>query len=307
MLCRNIMTNLPELIAPAGSIECLYAAVENGADAVYFGLAKPYNFNARGRAENIPLEKLDEMLEFLHRRGVRGYLTLNTLIHVDELPAVESILREVAVAGIDAVIIQDLGVARLAQRLCPELPLHASTQMSLTSAVAIEQAATLGIRRVIVPRELSIRQIAQLRRQIDIELPDVELECFIHGALCISYSGQCYASLGLGSLGLGGRSANRGNCAQPCRLPYSVKQAGTERKPILSPHDLAALPVLPKLVSTGVHAFKIEGRLKPPEYVAEVTKVYRESLDHLERISNGYGLASVLPACAGRTEKFRKK
>ena len=200
---------------------------------------------------------------------MKGYLTLNTLIHFDELPAVESLLREVAVAGIDAVIIQDIGVAVLAQRLCPELPLHASTQMSLTSAAAIKQAATLGIRRVILPRELSIRQIAELQRSID-----VELECFIHGALCISYSGQCYASLGLG-----GRSANRGNCAQPCRLPYSVRQAGVERKPILSPHDLAALPVLPKLIATGVHAFKIEGRLKPPEYVAEVTKVYREALD----------------------------
>ena len=269
------MTALPELLAPAGSIECLHAAVENGADAVYFGLSKPHHFHARGRAENVPLERLGEVLDFLHRRGVKGYLTLNTLIHCDELPAVESLLREVAAAGIDAVIIQDLGVARLARRLCPELPLHASTQMSLTSALAIKQAAALGICRVILPRELSIRQIAQLRRSTE-----VELECFIHGALCISYSGQCFASLGLGSFEQGGRSANRGSCAQPCRLPYSVKQAGTERKPILSPHDLAALPVLPELIATGIHAFKIEGRLKPPEYVAVVTKTYREAMDH---------------------------
>jgi putative protease len=260
---------LPELLAPAGSEECLYAAVENGADAVYFGLAPPHNFNARSRAENIPLEKLGDTITLLHRRGMKGYLTLNTLIHFDELPAVESLLREVIAARIDAVIVQDIGVAMLAQRLCPDLPLHASTQMSLTSAAAIEQAATLGIRRVILPRELSIRQITELRRSTEIEL-----ECFIHGALCISYSGQCYASLGLG-----GRSANRGCCAQPCRLPYSVKQTGTPPKPILSPHDFAALPLLPKLIAAGVHAFKIEGRLKPPEYVAEVTKIYREALD----------------------------
>jgi putative protease len=259
-----------ELLSPAGNEECLYAAVEHGADAVYFGLAKPHNFNARGRAENIPLEKLGDTMNFLHRRGMRGYLTLNTLIQFDELPAVESLLREAIAAQIDAVIVQDIGVAVLARRLCPELPLHASTQMSLTSAAAIELAATLGIRRVVLPRELSIKQIAELRRTTN-----VELECFIHGALCISYSGQCYASLGLG-----GRSANRGCCAQPCRLPYSVVQTSTKQKPIFSPHDLAALPLLPKLMTSGVHAFKIEGRLKPPEYVAEVTKIYREAIDH---------------------------
>jgi putative protease len=266
----NPVTNLPELLAPAGNEECLYAAVENGADAVYFGLAKPYNFNARGRAENIPLEKLGSTMDMLHRRGVKGYLTLNTLIQFDELPVVEPLLREVAHAQIDAVIVQDIGVAVLAHRLCPDLPLHASTQMSLTSAAAIGQVAALGIKRVVLPRELSIRHIAELRRSTEIEL-----ECFVHGALCISYSGQCYASLGFG-----GRSANRGCCAQPCRLSYSVKQAGTKRKPILSPHDFAALPVLPKLIAVGIHAFKIEGRLKPPEYVAEVTKIYREALDH---------------------------
>ena len=271
----NSAPNRPELLSPAGSEECMYAAVENGADAVYFGLATPYNFNARRRAENIPLEKLDDTLNFLHRRGVKGYLALNTLIYFDELPLVELLLREVIAAQIDAVIVQDIGVARLARRLCPELPLHASTQMSLTSADAIGFAATLGIRRVVLPRELSIKQIAELRRTTN-----VELECFVHGALCISYSGQCYASLGLG-----GRSANRGCCAQPCRLPYSSQKTGTvqtdsERKPILSPHDLAALPLLPKLMATGVHAFKIEGRLKPPEYVAVVTRIYREAIDH---------------------------
>ena len=268
--------DLPELLAPAGNEECLFAAIENGADAVYFGLAKPHNFNARGRAENFPLEKLGATMDTLHRRGVKGYLTLNTLVHSDELPFIESLFREVVAARIDALIIQDIGVAVLAHRLCPDLPLHASTQMSLTSAVAIEQAATLGIKRVVLPRELSIRHIAELRRNTAIEL-----ECFIHGALCISYSGQCYASLGLG-----GRSANRGNCAQPCRLPYSVEQAGTKRKPILSPHDFAALPVLSKLIAVGIHALKIEGRLKPPEYVAEVTRIYREALGQIDAQEN---------------------
>ena len=262
--------SIPELLAPAGSEECLHAAVENGADAVYFGLAQPHNFNARGRAESIPLEKLGDTMDYLHRRSVKGYLTLNTLIHFDELPVVESLLCEIAAAQIDAVIVQDIGVAVLAQRICPGLPIHASTQMSLTSAAAIGQAATLGIKRVVLPRELSLRQIHDIRQNTD-----VELECFVHGALCISYSGQCYASLGLG-----GRSANRGCCAQPCRLPYSIKPSGVEQKPILSPHDLAALPLLPKLIAAGVHAFKIEGRLKPPEYVAEVTRIYRAALEH---------------------------
>jgi len=287
MLSLNSPNHLPELLAPAGNEECLYAAVENGADAVYFGLAKPYNFNARGRAENFPLEKLGDTLNFLLRRGVKGYLTLNTLIHFDELSTVEWLLREIAAAHIDAIIVQDIGVARLAHRLCPELPLHTSTQMSLTSAAAIGLAATLGIRRVVLPRELSIKQIAELRRTTN-----VELECFVHGALCISYSGQCYASLGLG-----GRSANRGCCAQPCRLSYSLQkngtvQTGSERKPILSPHDFAALPLLPKLMTTGVHALKIEGRLKPPEYVAQVTKIYREAIDHFA----GIGIGSPTPA-----------
>lgn len=289
-------SNIPELLAPAGNEECLYAALENGADAVYFGLAAPYNFNARGRADNIPLEKLGNIMDMLHRRGMRGYLTLNTLVQFDELPTIESLFREIAAAQVDAIIIQDIGVARLAQSICPDFPLHASTQMSLTTAASIKQAAVLGIRRVVLPRELSIKQIREIRQQTDIEL-----ECFVHGALCISYSGQCYASLGLG-----GRSANRGCCAQPCRLPYSVVQTSTERKPILSPHDFAALPLLPKLMATGVHAFKIEGRLKPPEYVAEVTRTYRQALDAHFTELNSLSIEEVngLPENSKRREKL---
>jgi putative protease len=273
--------SIPELLAPAGSEESLRAAVENGADAVYFGIAGPDNFNARVRAKNIPREKLRETMAFLHQRGVRGYVTLNTLVFPNELAEIETLLREFVEAEVDAILVQDFGVARLAQRLCPTLPLHASTQMSLTAAEGIALAQELGIERVVLPRELSLEQIAELRRTTT-----VELEAFVHGALCISFSGQCYASLTLG-----GRSANRGRCAQPCRMPYTLldgqtDQPITEPKQLLSPCDLAALPLLPQLIATGVNALKIEGRLKPPEYVAEVTKVYREAIDHFRASSD---------------------
>ncbi len=268
-----------ELLAPAGNEECLYAAIENGADAVYFGLAGTKNdtvFNARTRAKNIPLENLEATMCWLHRQGKKGYVTLNTLVHGDELPAVEDLLRQIATAQADAIIVQDFGVAKLARCFCPDLPLHASTQMSLTSRLAIELACDLGFSRVILPRELTLEQIQRLADAIG---PRVPLEVFCHGALCMSFSGQCYASLALG-----GRSANRGRCAQPCRLSYGLRDAQTgehlaDGKQLLSPCDLASLPLLPKLIETGVAALKIEGRLKPPEYVAEVTKIYRDAID----------------------------
>ncbi|GHT22065.1 hypothetical protein FACS189419_04060 [Planctomycetales bacterium] len=282
-------TEIPELLAPAGNEAGLCAAVENGADAVYFGLAEPHNFNARSRAGSFPLEKIEETFAYLHRRGVKGYVAFNTLVHYAELKQAEFILEKIAEADADAVIVQDLGVVKLAQTVCPELPLHASTQMSLTSARSIERVRELGIRRAVLPRELSLKQIQMIRKETDIEL-----ECFIHGALCISFSGQCYASLGLG-----GRSANRGCCAQPCRLPYKLitantklmrnsnqdvgqslpKNAGSEQ--LLSPHDLSALPLLPELLAAGVNALKIEGRLKAPEYVAEVTRIYRTAIEDI--------------------------
>lgn len=276
---------LPELLAPAGSLDSLYAAVENGADAVYFGLAGPEGFNARNRAENISLEKLGDTTSFLRSRNVKGYVTLNTLVRSDELPAIESLLRQIAEARVDAVLVQDFGLARLARRFCPDLVLHASTQMSLTSQRAVELAASLGIRRVVLPRELSLRQIEMLCKMLD-ESSGLELECFVHGALCISFSGQCYASLALG-----GRSANRGRCAQPCRMSYELLDGENNRsittsKQLLSPCDLAALPLLPKLVATGIRSLKIEGRLKPPEYVAEVTRSYRQALDQIAETPN---------------------
>lgn len=261
-----------ELLAPAGDFTCLRAAVENGADAVYFGL--DCGFNARARAENFGLDNLSSAMEFLHRRAVRGYVTLNTLAFTNELASVEDIVRRLCDAGVDALLIQDLGVARLVREISPELEIHASTQMTLSSAECIQVAEQLGIVRVVLPRELSIDEIRQIHSQTS-----MELEAFVHGALCVAYSGQC-----LTSESLGGRSANRGQCAQACRLPYEIvcdnelRNFG-DQKYLLSPQDLAAFPLIPELVDAGVSSFKIEGRLKTPEYVANITQHYREAID----------------------------
>jgi putative protease len=262
----------PELLAPAGDFDCVRAAVENGADAVYFGLQT--GFNARARAANFPVDELPAVMEFLHRRGVKGYVTLNTLVFPSELEEVEKLVREVAAAGVDAVLVQDLGLVRLIRGVCPDLPIHASTQMSLTSAEGIEFAGRLGVERVVLARELSIHEIAQIRRKTE-----VELEVFVHGALCVAYSGQC-----LTSESFGGRSANRGQCAQACRLPYELVCDGEDRdlgdqKYLLSPQDLAAYDLTPDLIAAGVSCFKIEGRLKTAEYVANITRHYRTAID----------------------------
>ena len=261
----------PELLAPAGDRTCLVAAIENGADAVYFGLKA---FNARARAANFDPDELPEVMALLHRRGVRGYVTLNTLVFPAELEPVEAMVRRVAAAGVDAVIIQDLGLARLIRAVTPDLEIHASTQMSVTSVAGIRLARELGCARVILARELSLDEIARLRRAA--ELP---VEVFVHGALCVAYSGQC-----LTSEALGGRSANRGECAQACRLPYEIVCDGRRvdldaTRYLLSPQDLAAYDLVPRLVELGVASLKIEGRLKSPEYVANVTRHYRQALD----------------------------
>ncbi len=260
-----------ELLAPAGDGEAMRAAIANGADAVYFGLPA---FNARQRAANFTLETLDETIDLLHRHRVRGYVAFNTLIMPDELPLAADYVRRIADSGADAVIVQDVGLARFVREMVPTLPLHASTQMTLAEPGAMELARReLGLSRVIVPRELSLDEVRQIRRS-----SDVELEVFVHGALCISYSGQCLASQWLFS-----RSANRGACAQPCRLPYSLEIDGVpqpdEVRYPLSPYDLAAYGLVRELVRAGVSALKIEGRLKSPEYVAAVVQVYRAALD----------------------------
>ncbi len=275
----------PELLAPAGDFDCVRAAVENGADAVYFGLQT--GFNARARAANFPVEELPAVMEFLHRRGVKGYVTLNTLIFPSELPEAEALVRQVAAAQADAVLVQDLGLVRLIRGLCPDLPIHASTQMSLTTAAGVEFARRLGVERTVLARELSIVEIAKIHGETRIEL-----EAFVHGALCVAYSGQC-----LTSESLGGRSANRGQCAQACRLPYALVCDGRDtdlgdQKYLLSPQDLAAYDLTPELIAAGVACFKIEGRLKAAEYVANITRHYRAAID---------------AACAGRAVEFTRR
>ncbi len=262
----------PELLAPAGDWECVRAAVENGADAVYLGLDS--GFNARARATNFSLDNVADLMEYLHRRCVKGYVTLNTLAFTDELPRMEDVGRRLAAAGVDAVLVQDLGVARLLRQICPELALHASTQMTLSSAECIEVAKDLGIERVVLPRELSISEIRDVSSKTD-----VPLEAFIHGALCVAYSGQC-----LTSESLGGRSANRGQCAQACRLSYDLICDGEDvelgdQKYLLSPQDLAAFDLTTELIAAGICSFKIEGRLKTPEYVANTVQHYRTAID----------------------------
>jgi putative protease len=276
---------IPELLAPAGNFECVRAAVENGADAVYFGLQN--GFNARARADNHALGDLGETMAFLRRRGVKGYVTLNTLIFSDELPAIEEAVVAIAEAGVDAVLVQDLGLVRLVRAICPDLPVHASTQMTLTSAETVRAAERLGVERVVLGREVSIAEIRKIR-----ERTSVELETFVHGALCVAYSGQC-----LTSESLGGRSANRGQCAQACRLPYDLVCDGKDvelgsQKYLLSPQDLAAFELVPELIDAGVGCLKIEGRLKTPEYVANITRHYRRAID---------------AAAAGRTATFTQR
>lgn len=269
---------LPELLAPAGDWDCVKAAVENGADAIYFGLER---FNARMRANNFTEADLPELMAFLHRRGVKGYVTFNTLVFTEELPEAEQYLRTLIAAGVDAAIVQDVGICRLIRHLSPDFPIHASTQMTITSVAGVNFARSLGCQLVVLARECSLKEMNKIRTQLaesEISLP---LEVFVHGALCVAYSGQC-----LTSESLGGRSANRGECAQACRMPYDMVVDGQlidlgDRKYLLSPQDLAGLEVLPDLIRAGVSSLKIEGRLKAPEYVASITQLYRQALDRL--------------------------
>src|SRR5689334_22167928 len=240
---------IPELLAPAGDWQCAKAAVENGADAIYFGLER---FNARMRAHNFTVADLPKLMEFLHRRGVRGYVTFNTLIFTPELDQAEDYLRSIIAAGVDAVIVQDVGICRLIRHLSPDFPIHASTQMTITSAAGVEFAKSLGCQLVVLARECSLKEINKIQHQLEERNVSLPLEVFVHGALCVAYSGQC-----LTSEALGGRSANRGECAQACRMPYELMADGKavdlgNRKYLLSPQDLAGLEVLPELVKAGV-------------------------------------------------------
>jgi U32 family peptidase len=258
----------PEILAPAGAHDSLSAALAAGADAVYFGLDD--GFNARARATNFASGSLAETVAWIHRAGVRAYVTLNTLVFEPELPIVEELIRRIAAAGTDAIIVQDPAVALLARAICPALEVHGSTQMTASSPLAAELLRGLGLTRVVVPRELSVDEIRQYAAGT--RLP---LEVFIHGALCVSWSGQC-----LSSEAWGGRSANRGQCAQACRLPYQLIVDGDERDLgdvayLLSPKDLVGLDAVPALAEIGVASLKIEGRLKGPHYVATAVAQYR--------------------------------
>jgi U32 family peptidase len=281
---------LPELLAPAGDWDCARAAVENGADAIYFGLEK---FNARMRAHNFSRDDLPKLVEFLHARGVKGYVTFNTLVFENEMAAAEECLRDMITAGVDAAIVQDVGICRLIRALSPDFPIHVSTQMTVTSAAGVDFARELGCQLVVLARECSLKEIEMIRSAA----PALPLEVFVHGALCVAYSGQC-----LTSESLGGRSANRGVCAQVCRLPYELVSDGQrvplgDRKYLLSPQDLAGLELLPALVQSGVASLKIEGRLKSPEYVANITRIYRQALDQQSpNCEGGYEHSPARPA-----------
>ena len=262
-----------ELLAPAGSREALVAAVENGANAIYLaGNA----FGARAYASNFDREALREAIHFAHLRKVAIHVTVNTIVADEEMGPLRDYLRFLYEAGADAVLVQDLGVARVAHETVPDLPLHASTQMSVSNLEGVRALAELGFTRVVLARELSLKEI----RHICAHAP-VEIETFMHGALCVCYSGQC-----LMSSMIGGRSGNRGRCAQPCRLPYTlVDEKGQDvlgdkaGSYLLSPRDLSTIDVIPDLIEAGVSSLKIEGRMKRPEYVATVVRTYREAID----------------------------
>ena len=273
-----------ELLSPAGDFECLKSAVQNGADAVYFGAS---SFSARAFASNFDDDVLEKAITYAKLRGVKTNLALNTLIKNNEMSEAIEIAKRAYSYGIDAIIVQDLGLARYLIKHFPDLAIHASTQLSVHNLDGVLKLQELGFSRVVLSRELSLQEIEHICKN-----SNVEIEVFVHGALCISYSGQC-----LFSSMIGGRSGNRGQCAQPCRLPYELISSDTnitssklksqkdssyhtiDKGYLLSPKDLCGLDYLPELIKAGVSCLKIEGRMKTPEYVATVTRIYRKYLD----------------------------
>lgn len=260
-----------ELLAPVGNWECLRAAVANGADSVFFGVEK---FNARVRAKNFTMQELPEVMKYLHKYNVKGYVTFNILVFEDELEDARKLVEACMDAGVDALIVQDMGLVKLIREISPDFPIHGSTQMTVTSPEAVQFLNPYDLEVVVLGRENNLKQIRTIA-----DKTDTPLEVFVHGALCVSYSGQC-----LTSEVFGGRSANRGECAQACRLPYDLMVDGEKKEMgniayVLSPKDLAAIELVPELIEAGVSTFKIEGRLKSPEYVANVVSKYRKAID----------------------------
>ena len=262
------MDNNVELLAPVGDFNCLKAAVQNGADSVYFGADV---FNARYSATNFNFEDLKQAIQYAKIRNVKNHLTLNTLIKNEEFASAIELAAFAYKNGIDAIIVQDLGLAQQLIKNFPNLPIHASTQMTIYNLQGALEAEKLGFKRAVLARELSINEIKNICQNTSIEI-----ETFIHGALCISYSGQCLLSSIIGA-----RSGNRGKCAQPCRLPYTLinNNETLDKGYLLSTRDLCGLEFIPELINAGVKCFKIEGRMKPPEYVATVTRIYRKYID----------------------------
>lgn len=253
-----------EILAPAGSFECLIAALKSGADAIYVGGNR---FGARANANNFTLEELKQAIDLVHLHGKQLYLTVNTLLKEKELrEELYDYLLPLYVHGIDAVIVQDLGVLTYIREQFPDLPIHASTQMTVTNLLGAKFLEEQGVERVVTSRELSIEEVSEISHSTELEI-----ESFVHGALCYSFSGQClYSSM------IGGRSGNRGQCAQPCRLPYKVQDKNDY---FMSLKDICTLHEIPALIEAGVFSFKIEGRMKKPEYVASVTSMYRKYVD----------------------------
>ena len=260
-----------ELLSPAGDLECLKVAVQTGANAVYFGAKE---FNARVHSRNFNKQELVEAIEYAKLRGVKTHLTLNILVKNNEFEDALKLIEFVYNAGIDAVIIQDLGLAKKVIELFPNLEVHSSTQMTIYNFDGAKKVKDLGFFRCVLARELTINEIENICKNTDIDI-----EVFIHGALCISYSGQCLMS----SI-IGGRSGNRGKCAGTCRLPYTLLKDGIEQEKgyLLSSKDVCTLDILPELIKAGVKSFKIEGRMKSKEYVGIVTSIYRKYIDLAE-------------------------
>ncbi|MBM7556677.1 DUF3656 domain-containing U32 family peptidase [Halanaerobacter jeridensis] len=278
----------PELLSPVGNWESLYAAVQNGCDAIYVGGT---DFNARNRADNFSTAELKEVIEYAHLRGVKVYITANILYKEGEMKEVLEFISQVYDYGADAIIVQDLGIAKLIHQYFPDIELHASTQMNIHNVKGAQLLEELGFDRVILARELNLEEIKEINQQTDLKV-----ETFVHGALCISYSGQCLMS----SL-IGGRSGNRGRCAQPCRMPYTLidRDSGEviaeefKKDHLLSPKDINTLEILPDLIEAGIDSFKIEGRMKRPEYTALVTKMYRKYIDQFSHDRDDYQVSTA--------------
>lgn len=267
---RNI-----EVLAPAGSYETLKAAIESGADAVYAGGSR---FGARAFAQNFTEEELLDAIDYVHLRGKKLFLTVNTLIKEKEFKDLYTYLRPYYERGLDAVIVQDMGVLSYVKKQFPDMDVHASTQMTVTNSISAEYLESMGVTRVVPARELSLNEVKEIA-----EKTDLEIECFVHGALCYCYSGQC-----LMSSMIGGRSGNRGQCAQPCRLPYKVEDS-KHPVDIMSLKDLCTIEHIPDLIEAGITSFKIEGRMKQPSYVAAVTSMYRKYVDlYFEKGRKGF-------------------